>query len=121
MAKKLKFSDMIKNRARSFYSGKKINVYLLSNEDIFLLKGMTERDRDLEDMAILVRSGLNYDAIIDECIDQSNKDQRGNNWEASLVLKCHELKEQYGIEIPFIKKIREISEKRLARCSKRKI
>jgi hypothetical protein len=82
---------------------------------------MTERDRDLEDMAILVRSGLNYDAIIDECIDQSNKDQRGNNWEASLELKCHELKEQYGIEIPFIKKLREISEKRLASGSKRKI
>ena len=121
VAKKLKFSDTMKNRARSFYSGKKINVYLLSNEDIFLLKGMTERDRDLEDMAILVRSGLNYDAIIDECIDQSNKDQRGNNWEASLELKYHELKEQYGIEIPFIKKLREISEKRLASGSKRKI
>ena len=119
VAKKLQLTDKMKIRARMLYSGEKLAVFLLSNEDIFLLKGMTERDRDLEDMAILARHGLDYDAILDECIDQSNLDQRGNNWEASLVLKCDELKERYGIEIPFIKKLRKMSEKRMASSNKR--
>ena len=48
----------MKLRARMLYSGEKLTVFLLSNKDIFLLKGMTERDRDLEDMAILARHGL---------------------------------------------------------------
>ena len=62
---------------------------------------MTERDRDLEDMVIFAKSGLKYDIILDECIDQSNRDQRGNNWEASLEAKCKELNQKYGIRVPF--------------------
>ena len=47
----------MKQRARKRYTGIKLTVYVLSNEDLFLLKGMTERERDLEDMAILAKSG----------------------------------------------------------------
>ena len=61
-----------------------------------------QRDRDLEDMAILARHGLDYEAILDECIDQSNLNQRGNNWEAFLELKCKELNEKHGIVVPFL-------------------
>ena len=121
VAKKLQLTDKMKHRAVPFYKGKKLSVYLLSNEDVFLLKGMTERDRDLEDMAILSRSGLNYNSILEECTDQSNMDKRGNNWEASLVLKCDELNVRYGIEIPIIKKLRKMSEKRLASGNRRQI
>ena len=82
---------------------------------------MTERDRDLEDMAILSRSGLNYNSILEECTDQSDMDKRWNNWEASLVLKCDELNVRYGIEIPIIKKLRKMPEKRLASGNRRQI
>ena len=103
----------MKQRTGKMYTGIKLTVYVLSNEDLFLLKGMTERDRDLEDMAILAKSGLKYDIILNECIDQSNRDQRGNNWEASLELKCKELNEKYGILVPFLKKLEKIAEKRM--------
>ena len=121
VAKKLQLTDKMKHRAVPFYKGKKLSVYLLSNEDVFLLKGMTERDRDLEDMALLSRSGLNYNSILEEFTDQSHMDKRGNNWEASLVLKCDELNVRYGIEIPIIKKLRKMSEKRLASGNRRQI
>ena len=113
VAKKLALTGTMKQRARKRYTGIKLTVYVLSNEDLFLLKGMTERDRDLEDMAILAKSGLKYDIILNECIDQSNRDQRGNNWEASLELKCKELNEKYGILVPFHKKLVKLAEKRM--------
>ena len=113
IAKKLALTDKMKQRARTMYTGKKLTVYVLSNEDLFLLKGMTERDRDLEDMVILAKSGLKYDIILDECIDQSNRDQRGNNWEASLEVKCKELNQKYGIRVPFLKELEKLSEKRI--------
>lgn len=119
VAKKLTLSENMKHRARILYSREKLTVYLLSNEDLFLLKSMTERDRDLEDMAILARSRLNYDIILEECVDQSNKDQRGNNWESSLELKCNELREKYGVVVPFLKKLRKMAENRMTNASRK--
>ena len=29
------------------------------------MKGMTERDRDLEDMALIARSDINYDIVLE--------------------------------------------------------
>ena len=65
VAKKLALTDGMELRAGKIYSGKKLTVFRLSNEDMFLMKGMTERDRDLEDMALIARSDINYDIVLE--------------------------------------------------------
>jgi hypothetical protein len=109
VAKKLVLTSTVRKRATEIYSGDRLTVFRLSNEDLFLMKAMTERDRDLEDMSILARSGLDYGIILHECISQSKMDPRGNVWESSLYEKCLELKKVYGIEVPFLKELEKIS------------
>ncbi|MDP6155916.1 MAG: hypothetical protein QF682_07245 [Candidatus Thermoplasmatota archaeon] len=43
----------------------------MSPEDLFLFKSITERELDLDDMRILVESGVNWDVIFHECQKQS--------------------------------------------------
>ncbi len=38
------------------YNGTKLKVFRLSKEDIFLMKGMTSRDKDLEDVFLMAKS-----------------------------------------------------------------
>ena len=113
VAKKMALANTIKLRAGEIFSGGKLTVFRLSNEDMFLMKGMTERDRDLEDMALIARTDIDYELVLNECIDQSEKDLRGNIWESSLYEKCEELKEKYGIDIPIRNKLRKISEDKM--------
>ena len=113
VAKKLALTNSIRLRTSKIFSGGKLTVSRLSNEDMFLMKSMTERDRDLEDMALIVRTGIDYKLVLNECMQQSEKDQRGNIWEASLYEKCEELKEKYGVDVPIRKKLRKISENKM--------
>ena len=64
-------------------------------------------------MALIARTGIDYKLVLNECVQQSEKDQRGNIWEASLYEKCEELKEKYGIDVPIRKKLRKISENKM--------
>ncbi len=120
VAKKLALTDGMELRAGKIYSGKKLTVFRLSNEDMFLMKGMTERDRDLEDMALIARSDINYDIVLEECMNQSKRDRRGNIWEASLYEKCEELREKYGIDVPIRKKLGKISEEKMIKAEKKR-
>lgn len=60
------------NRARKAISLGHIEVYLCSNEDIFLFKTMTDRDGDLADCESLVGAAVEWKIIIDELKSQIN-------------------------------------------------
>jgi hypothetical protein len=109
VAKKMALSKKIKLRASEIFSGGKLSVFRLSNEDMFLMKGMTERDRDLEDMALIARTDIDYELVLNECVEQSERDLRGNIWESSLYEKCEELQEKYGIDVPIRNKLKKIA------------
>lgn len=111
VADKLSLTDTMKSRATPSYVKKKLTMFLLSKEDIFLMKAMTDRDRDLEDMFLISRSGIDYDAIFDECILQS--EQTDNVCESGLYDKCMELNEHYGLKVPFMRKLRKVAEEKL--------
>lgn len=113
VAKKLGLTETIEQRGSIFYSGKLLTVFRLSREDIFLLKGMTERDRDLEDMSLLAKSGLNYKQIFDECEKQSDSNVDGHVWEALLNEKMKELERIYAIQVPGRKKLEKIAEQKM--------
>lgn len=63
----LTLSATMKQRANEFYRGDRLIVSIVSKEDVFLFKGITERDADLEDMRTLAESGLDWNIIDQEC------------------------------------------------------
>ena len=73
-------------------------VLIASKEDLFLFKGITEREADLDDMRILAQSGLNWETISQECKSQS--EISGVCWEDALYQNLIDLKARYSIASP---------------------
>lgn len=65
-------SKRMVERASPFFLGKKLKVFVLSNECIFLFKSLTDRKRDLDDCEILAKKGLDWNFILDETLRQEN-------------------------------------------------
>jgi len=77
---KLYLSETMALRAepvKEFESHEFFGVYLVSKEDLFLFKSVTsaERVRDIEDLIVLVETGLGYDVIIQELERQLSRDE----------------------------------------------
>lgn len=87
---------------------KNLKLFLLSKEDVFLFKGITERERDLEDMHTLFLQGLDFEIIKDEIKWQSENSSIA--WIAYLFQRLTKLQDEYGIVIPDIKEIEELAE-----------
>lgn len=74
---------------------------------------MTERDRVLEVMSLLSRSGLDHSTILEECKPQSEMDDRGNIWEVSLNEKLKALELHYDVSVPIRKEIGQVAEEKI--------
>lgn len=107
----LTLSATMKQRAKPLYKGDRLTVYIVSKEDVFLFKGITEREADLEDMRILAESGLNWKIINQECQTQSITS--GVPWEEALYQNLLDLKEKHHIESPIEKLLRTAAERKL--------
>ena len=107
----LTLSATMKQRAKQLYKGNRLTVLMASKEDIFLFKGITEREADLEDMRILSEAGLNWDLINQEC--QSQSTASGVPWEDALYQNLLDLKTKYSIESPIEKTLRKAAERKI--------
>jgi hypothetical protein len=107
----LMLSEEIKQRAKQLYKGSNLTVLITSKEDIFLFKGITEREADLDDMRILSESGLDWKLISKECQMQSA--MAGVPWEMALSQNLQDLNQRYHIDSPIAKEIRRVAEKKL--------
>ncbi len=64
------------DRADEFWTGEHVTAYVLSDEDMFLLKAVSGGDlgsgrrRDIEDMRVYAQRGLTYEAILEEIEEQ---------------------------------------------------
>lgn len=72
VVKKLSLSEDMKRRAKEVFTGSKLCVNALNNEDVFLFKGVAGRTRDVNDMINLVETeqGLAFDVVLEEFQDQ---------------------------------------------------
>ena len=63
---------------RDFLGKKKLTILVLSKEEIFLLKAITSREKDFEDMVTILKieETLNWDLIIDLALKQKDN----NSW-----------------------------------------
>jgi len=73
---KVWITDRMHDRATEFWAGTHATAYLLSDEDMFLLKAVSGGDlasgrrRDIEDMRMYAQHGLDYDVILSEIENQ---------------------------------------------------
>jgi len=111
----LAFSKEMESKATSLYTKEFLTVLLVSKEDLFLFKAVTEREADLGDMRLLAESGLNWEVIRQECQNQSLS--TGRLWENALYQKLLDLKSKYGIKSPIEKHLKTIAEEKMAEIS----
>lgn len=103
VARKLALSEGMKKRAKLETHGNLI-LGILANEDVFLLKGVTLREGDIQDMARLAQSpGFNWQIVWDE-MERQEKD-RFERFSSILLTSLDYLHEQTGIRAPFHKKL----------------
>ena len=73
---KVWITDRIHDRAEAFWSGSCATAFILSDEDMFLLKAVSGGDlasgrrRDIEDMRKYAQRGLDYESILTEIEEQ---------------------------------------------------
>lgn len=90
------------SRTKKFGSFGKLDVHLVSNEDVILFKGITERARDADDIAAVVRSSkIDWSIILEECKAQSGMEK----WYGLLYNKFVEIKEKHRISAPITRKL----------------
>jgi hypothetical protein len=110
VCRKLRISTSMAERSKLHARYKRLEVRLVSPEDIFLFKSVTERAGDLDDMALLSERGLDWNVILDECTRQSGK----VILESYLAVRLQELEDEKGIVSPIRKTLEDITERKLS-------
>lgn len=105
------FTDTMASRAKTFYEERRLCAKMVSKEDIFLFKGITEREADKDDMRLLAESGLDWTVIEKECLNQSALS--GKVWECALLDSLGILREKYKIRSQLEKNLEKITEDKL--------
>lgn len=110
IANKLVFSAGMAERSEPFLSEEPLSVGLVALEDIFLFKCVAERPDDIDDMATLVQTDLDFEAIEKELETQA--DLLGGEFFTTVVSESLErLDELHGIQTPLDPVIREYYER----------
>lgn len=107
----LVLSSGMESRTTPFYDKGLLTAKLASKEDLFLFKGITEREADLDDMRLSAESGLNWRLIEQECQNQSASS--GRLWENALLENLVDLKERHKIRSPIEGSLRKVVEEKL--------
>lgn len=106
VANKLVLTSGMRTRSEQFLSTDQLSVSLVNPEDIFLFKMVAGRDDDIEDMNVLVQTGLDYDIVQTELetqIDHRRDDQFVTFANEALA----DLTEQYGVTTPIEDRVQE--------------
>lgn len=112
IADKLLFSDGMAERSDDFLSTQHFSVGLVALEDIFLFKAVAERPDDIEDMATLVQTRLDFDIIEAEIAEQV--DLLGGERFVTIISESLErLDQNEGIQTPLDDVVPEYHERYL--------
>ena len=95
----IKFSKDMQKRSKNFKDFNNIKTYLVSPEDIFILKSVTSRPRDREDMFTLFSHGLNIEIIKKEIQKQAKLDEN-KAWLSYFFVGLDELVSEYDVIFP---------------------
>ena len=104
VCKSLIFTDRMVKRAQLYKKLGKMNIYLVSNEDIFLFKGITDRAKDIDDCAVLLKERLADDVILDEMTKQAQRAY----WCFFVYEKLCIMEETLGLQFPLREKVKSV-------------
>lgn len=109
---KLYLSQRIMNRA-DIKEFNNLKLGILANEDVFLLKAVTDREGDVHDMARIIQSGnFSWNIVWDELEKQEHESR--NDLYRPFLEQIDNLMEQTRIHPPFYKKlIRNVIDKQI--------
>lgn len=107
VCKKLRLSTGMIERSNAFFETGLLRVMLISKEDIFLFKTVTERDDDEADLLLLARSKVDWELVLQECMSQSREDLL---CEIDLCDKLDRLGTSYGLETPIYDRISQAAQ-----------
>jgi len=93
----LDFTEAMEERATQYKEYSNLTIKLSSNEDVFLLKSLSDREKDIPDNRILIDTGLNWDVILKECVEQHRQDTKWIFW---LFEQICRIENKYSISIP---------------------
>jgi hypothetical protein len=102
----LEFSKNMQKRSKQIRKGK-LNIFVASLEDVFLLKSISSRDSDLVDCEnILKQKIINWDTILNEI--QNQKRNLTGLKELIILEHLEALEKRMNIKIPIVKKISDL-------------
>lgn len=105
---KLVLSSGMRARSESWLRADRLTVDLVSPEDVFLFKAVATRPDDIDDMAVLVQAGLDFDVISRELSTQIDLLEE-LQFVTYIGEALAELTEQYGMTLPLGATVDEIS------------
>lgn len=105
VCKKFCFNLDVKARSRLFATINNLYVHFISLEDIFLMKSLTQRKRDLDDMNTLLGFGLDFNTITREI-----NNQKEHEWD--IIERLLEFEELYHIKLSLPTTVRKKYQKR---------
>ena len=103
VCRRFSLSEGMKKRAKMLLALPHLDVYLCSNEDIFVFKTFTEREGDLQDCISLAQRGLDWNVIISEL--QSQIHHSGEDVWITWIGERLDLLIEKGLNIPVIDQI----------------
>jgi predicted nucleotidyltransferase len=105
ICKGFSLSEGMIKRARKVFGFERISVYLVSLEDVFLLKSMTEREGDIEDCMELMKKITNWNDMFLELKEQTKENEVWITWINERFI----LIERKGLKIPIAKEVEKLS------------
>jgi len=108
----LTFSEDMQKRSKRYKEFKNIKTYLVSPEDIFILKSVTSRPRDREDMFTLFSHGLNIEIIKKEIQKQAKLDEN-KAWLSYFFVGLDELVSEYNVIFPYYDEFLRLAEEEM--------
>src|SRR3989338_4296151 len=91
ICKQLQFTDAMVQRVELYKKLHNLNVYLASNEDIFLFKAITDREHDIDDCIELLKQRMSLSVIMSEM-----KAQTKHHWCFAVYEKLCQIDEKVG-------------------------
>lgn len=93
----MNYSTAMKKRSETYGKFGMFEVKIASNEDIFLTKCITDREKDLPDCLALLQTGIDQNIIIDECVSQEKKAL----WRFWVYEQLCRIENKYNTKVPF--------------------
>lgn len=110
IANKLLFSEGMRTRSEELATHERLSVRLASLDDIFLFKTVAKRPDDIDDMATLVQTNLNFEAIEGE-IEHQVTLLGGERFTTHIFDSLNKLEARHGIQTPLFDAVTEMNDR----------